>query len=105
LKENEWQCDLCRKINTYSAYLKISGQCECGYTNKAIKELIFQHNEIDLVNQQREMMSIPSKKQQEPRKPVQKINALLQKCPNCKENTCKIGNKLCDDCYYAAKKS
>jgi hypothetical protein len=48
----------------------MSYKCECGFINRAIKELIFQHNDIDLVNQQREMMSPPDQKQPVPRNTV-----------------------------------
>lgn len=77
----------------------MSYKCDCGYSNIQIKEIISKNTKIDSVSQQRDTMSPPDKKQTDPRKAVQSINALLQKCPNCKENTCKIGNKLCDDCY------
>ena len=60
LKENEWECDACRKVNTYDLKVENSYQCQCGYRNKAIKDLILQYNDIDLVNHQRELMSQPS---------------------------------------------
>lgn len=58
LKENEWECEKCKRVNTYDLEIKNSYRCaKCNFTNKVIKDLIGQMNDIDLVNEQKQLMS------------------------------------------------
>ena len=63
LKENEWECDKCKLINNYSLSNKASYKCSCGFSNKVIRELISQMNDIELVNEQKALMQKKDSKQ------------------------------------------
>lgn len=101
LKDNEWECDSCKRINQYDSNIKTSYKCTCGFSNKVIKDLIGQMNDIDLVNEQKALMQKKDKQRQPRQVQVQSQPV----CKECQSTKVKIGNNFCDDCFSKIRMS